>query len=122
VNSFAANVANGVSYTNAGNLLVLSINIIGYGGATGVSSSAGPIDVGTINGTLDINQPVNASGSTAALSAGSAAGTDNALTLNNSVSGTAGVTLSGDNMDLTNGSAAVNAGTTVTILKPFDPA
>jgi hypothetical protein len=118
-NSFAANVANGVSYSNAGDLTILSISIIGYGSAAGLDTTNSPINAATVNGVLNVNKPVNAGTSTVALIAGSAVGVDKALVLNESVTGTGGVALLADNISLTNASAAINAGTNVATLRPF---
>ncbi|MFL6583541.1 MAG: hypothetical protein ACJ8KU_03370, partial [Chthoniobacterales bacterium] len=122
VNSFAANVTDGVSYTNAGDMIIIQIGIGSFGTATGVTTTNKAINVATVNGTIGVNQPVSAGSSTVSIAAGSAAGQDKTLALNQSVTGNGGVTLTGDNMNLTNGSAAVNAGTAVAILRPSDPA
>jgi hypothetical protein len=117
---FSGKTTGPISFTNAGQMTLFSISIAGFGSATGLSTTDAAISVNTINGGLDVNQPVSAGTSTVAITSGSSPGQDQTLNINSMVTGTGGVTLSGDHMNLTNASAAVNAGTNIATLRPFE--
>jgi hypothetical protein len=100
--ALAANVNNGLAYTNAGTLSTTTVNFVGVGPATtGLTTTNTPLSVATVAGNLTIGDATNAGTGAVSLTAGS---------LDSTLTSTAGIVggsalLTADRVDLQAGSS-----------------